>query len=210
MLLREEVTQFIHNMKPTNHIILFYDSSESKRRILNTYIADGLENKKGALYVCTEETPNEIRTSLEAYGIDVKESEDSGKLMIKYYDPFYIENNEVNPIKIINKWQEIFSEMNKRGLGLRGTGEMSCFFKHEKIRELMRYEYALHKVLPIPIEAICAYYVPIVVNTGYTDMIMPLIRAHGGAIFTTEKGTMIVEPDSIEDYDVEKLLDITI
>lgn len=51
---------------------------------------------------------------------------------------------------------------------------------------------------------------PIVVNTGYADMIMPLILAHGGAIFATEKGTMIVEPDAIEDYEAEELLDIKI
>ena len=46
MLLSEEVSSFIHNMKPTNHIILFYDTPESKRDILNTYIANGLENER--------------------------------------------------------------------------------------------------------------------------------------------------------------------
>jgi hypothetical protein len=210
MLVSEEVTEFIHNMEPTNHVILFYDSPESKRRILNTYIGDGLLNEKGALYVCSEETPDQIRKGFASSGIDVKENEGSGKLIIKYYDPFYIENGQVDPLKIINKWHEILAGMNEKGLGLRGTGEMSCFFRHEKVRELMRYEYALHRVLPIQMEAICAYSVPTVVNTGYTDMIMPLIRAHGGAIFTTESGTMIVEPEAIEDYEVERLLDIKI
>jgi len=210
MLVRDEVTEFIHNMEPTNHVILFYDSLESKRRILNTYIANGLENEKGALYVCSEETPDQIRESLEASGVDVEENESSGKLMIKFYDPFYIENGNVEPLKVINKWQDILEGMNEKGLGLRGTGEMSCFFRHGKVRELMRYEYALHRVLPIQMEAICAYSVPTVVNTGYTDMIMPLIRAHAGAIFTTDSGTMIVEPDAIEDNEVEKLLDIKI
>jgi len=210
MLGSDEVTEFIHNMEPTNHVILFYDSRESKRRILNTYIADGLDNRKGALYVCSEETPDQIRESLEASGVDVAENEGSGKLLIKYYDPFYIENGQVDPLKIINKWHGILAEMDRKGLGLRGTGEMSCFIKHGKVRELMRYEYALHRVLPIQMEAICAYSVPAVVNSGYTDMIMPLIRAHGEAIFTTDSGTMIVEPKAIEDFDVEKLLDIKI
>ncbi len=210
MLVSDEVTEFIQNMKPTNHVILFYDSPESKRQILNTYIAHGLENEKGALYICSEETPDQIRQGLEASGVDVEENESSGRLMIKYYDPFYIENGNVEPLKVINKWHVILAEMNQMGLGLRGTGEMSCFFRHEKVRELMRYEYALHRVLPIQMEAICAYSVPTVVNAGYADMIMPLIRAHGGAIFTTEKGAMIVEPDAIEDYEVERLLDIKI
>jgi hypothetical protein len=129
MLVSVEVAEFIHNMEPTNHVILFYDSPESKRRILNTYIADGLENEKGALYVCSEETPDQIREGFEASGIDVVENESSGKLMIKYYDPFYIENGDVDSLKVINKWHEILAEMNRMGLGLRGTGGDVLFFQ---------------------------------------------------------------------------------
>ncbi len=122
--------------------------------------------------------PGQIREGFEASGVDVEENEGSGKLMIKYYDPFYIENGSWEPLKVINKWHGVLAEMNGKGWGLRGTGEMSCFFRHEMVRDLVRYEYALHRVLPIQMEAICAYSVPIVVNTGYADMIMPLIRAH--------------------------------
>ena len=210
MLISEEITEFIRNMEPTNHVILFYDSPESKRRILNTYIADGLENGKGVLYVCSEETPDQIRDGLNSFGIDVEKSTIEGRLLIKSYDPFYIKKGVVDPLRIINQWQEIYAEMEKKGLGLRVTGETSCFFREGKVRDLMRYEYALHRVLSIPMEAICTYSIPTIVSTGYTDTIMPLIRAHGGAIFITGSGTMIVEPDAIEDHEVEKLLDIKI
>ena len=210
MLVSEEITKYIHNMEPTNHVILFYDSLESKRKILNAYILDGLKNRKGVLYVCSEETPIQIRDGLKSFGIDVEENISMGRLLIKSYDPFYIDNGDVDPLRIINQWQEIYEEMKKKGLGLRVTGETSCFYNEGKVRDLMRYEYALHRVLPIPMEAICAYSVPNIVKTGYTDTIMPLIRAHGGAIFITNSGTMIVEPDTIEDYEVENLLDIKI
>ena len=210
MLLGEEVSSFIHNMKPTNHIILFYDTIESKREILSTYIADGLKNEKGVVYVCSDESTDQVRLGLESNGIKVRENERSGRLFIKSYDPFYIENGTVDPLRIINRWHEIFSEMKGRGLGLRVTGETSCFFKEGKVRDLLRYEYALHRVLSIPMEAICAYSVPAIVNTGYTEMIMPLIRAHGGAIFTAGGGTMIVEPEEVEKTDVEELLRIEI
>ncbi|MGD2142732.1 MAG: MEDS domain-containing protein [Candidatus Bathyarchaeota archaeon] len=210
MLLNDEVTSFIHDMEPTNHIILFYDTKKSKRNILNTYIADGLENEKGGLYVCYEETPDQIRTGMKSFGIDVDKNEKSGKLQIQYYDPFYIENGIVDPLKIINHWQNIYGKMKELGFGLRGTGELSCFFDEGKVRELLHYEYALHRVLSIPMEAICAYSVPTIVKTGYTEMIMPLIRAHGGAIFTAEGGTMIVEPEEVEKTDVEELLKIQI
>jgi hypothetical protein len=78
------------------------------------------------------------------------------------------------------------------------------------VRELLRYEYALHKVLAIPMEAVCAYNLKIIIDTGYTDIIMPIIRAHGKAIFATDDGFVILEPRDIEDTDVEKLLNIEI
>ena len=49
-----------------------------------------------------------------------------------------------------------------------------------------------------------------IVETGYTEVIMPLIRAHGKAVFTAEGGTMILEPENVEDTDIERLLEIKI
>ena len=210
MILTDEIKEYIRDLHPTNHVILFYDTLESKRRILKEYIADGLENNKGILYVCSEETREQIREWMRSEGIDTKGNEETGRLQIKYYDQWYIENGTVEPLRIINRWREAHAAMEEMGLGLRVTGETSCFFDEGKVRELLRYEYALHRVLSIPIEAICAYNVPKIVNTGYTDMIMPLIRAHGGAIFTAGGGTMIVEPEEVEKTDVEELLKIKI
>ena len=87
---------------------------------------------------------------------------------------------------------------------------MSCFFREGKVRELLRYEYALHKVLFMPIDAICAYNLKTIVETGYTDVIMPLVRAHGKAVFTAEGGIMVLEPENLEDTDIERLLEIKI
>jgi hypothetical protein len=87
---------------------------------------------------------------------------------------------------------------------------MSCFFREEKVRELLRYEYALHKVLSIPMEAVCAYNLKTIVETGHTEVIMPLVRAHGKAMFTAEGGTMVLEPENVEEKDVERLLKIKI
>ena len=94
--------------------------------------------------------------------------------------------------------------------GLCAAGEMACFFKHNKVRELLRYEYALQRMLKIPIEALCAYSVPTIVNTGNTEIIMPLVRAHGWAIFTGPGGNRLYKPENVEDLDIEKLLQIKI
>lgn len=92
---------------------------------------------------------------------------------------------QAESIKIITHWNEAYNRFSGRGLGIWVTGETSCFFRKNMVRELLRYEYALHKILAILMEAICAYDLMTIVDTGYKDMIMPLVRAHGKAIFAS-------------------------
>jgi len=47
-------------------------------------------------------------------------------------------------------------------------------------------------------------------ETGYEDVIMPLIRAHGKDLFLAHGGSIVIEPQEVEDTDVEKLLDVKI
>lgn len=201
---------FIEGIDTTDHVLLFYDGQESKRNILYTYLAKGLKQGKGVVYVYTEETPEDIFTGLTQQGIDVEPNLSSGNILTLRYDEFYIVDGEAEALRILNRWHELSRHFQSKGLGLRVTGETSCFFREGKVRELLRYEYALKKVLTVPMGAICAYNLKTIVETGYTDMIMPLVRAHGKAVFTAEGGTMILEPENIEDTDIERLLDIKI
>jgi hypothetical protein len=210
MLISKELETFFQDIEPYNHFILFYDTQESKRNILFRFLADGLKNGRGAVYICSDEGPEKVLKNMESFGIDVETQAEAGMLLIRNFDEWYIEKGRVEPIRIITRWNKAFDQFSGRGLGMRVVGETSCFFRQGLVRELMRYEYALHKVLTIPMEAICAYNLKTIVDTGHTDMIMPFIRAHGKAIFTTEGGSMIFEPEKIEDTDVEKLLDIEI
>jgi hypothetical protein len=210
MLISKELETFFQDIEPYNHFILFYDTQESKRNILFRFLADGLKNGRGAVYICSDEGPEKVLKNMESFGIDVETQAEAGMLLIRNFDEWYIEKGRVEPIRIITRWNNAFDQFSGRGLGMRVVGETSCFFRQGLVRELMRYEYALHKVLTIPMEAICAYNLKTIVDTGHTDMIMPFIRAHGKAIFTTEGGSMIFEPEKIEDTDVEKLLDIEI
>ena len=158
----------------------------------------------------TEETPQDIHLGLASHGIDVEPNLASGSILTPRYDEFYIVDGEAEALRILNKWHQTKSIFESKGLGLRAVGEMSCFFREGKVRELLRYEYALHKVLFMPIDAICAYNLKTIVETGYTDVIMPLVRAHGKAVFTAEGGIMVLEPENVEDTDIERLLKIKI
>lgn len=206
----EETISFVKNMKTTDHVILFYDTLDNKYEILFNFVAAGLAKRNGTAYICSEETPTQIRAEMEAFGIGAKKVEKEDILMILNYDKFYIENGQVEHLKILAHLKEIYEKFRKKDLGFRATGEMKGFFTHNKVKELLRYEYALHKALAIPAEAICAYSIPIIINTGYTEVIMPLIRAHGWSIFTGPAGSTVCESENVEDTDIEKLLQIDI
>ena len=209
-MIADELIYFVKNIKPTDHIILLYDTLENKRKVLFNFLGNGLRKRKGAVYICSEETPQKIRSEMTAFHVDVGRKEKEGTMIIRNYDEWYIRNGQVECLKILASWREIYEEFRAKGLGLRGTGETACFFKHNKVRELLRYEYACHRVFDIPMEAICAYNIHAVVDSGYSEVIMPLVRAHGWAIFTGPGGSMIYEPGNVEDYDVERLLQIRI
>ena len=210
MLINEELSTYIRAIKPTNHIILFYDTIESKMKILTRFLAEGNAKGRGMIYVCADEPPFQVRKGLRANGFDVDSADEAGNFQLISYERWYIDEGKAEPFKIINRWKEAYRGFNERDMGMRVTGEVSCFFKQGLVRELLRYEYALHRILDIPMEALCAYNVQTIVNTGYTELIMPLVRAHGGAIFASQSGSMILEPENVEDEDVEKLLDIKI
>jgi hypothetical protein len=208
MLSTQEVDRFIQGVDTTDHVLLFYDTQESKRRILYRYLAEGLKQGKGIVFVHSEETPQDIHRGLAGHGIDVEPNLASGNILTPRYDEFYIVDGKAEPLRILNKWHEISNAFKSKGLGLRAAGEISCFFREGKVRELLRYEYALHKVLSIPMDAICAYNLKTIVETGHTEIIMPLVRAHGKAMFTAEGGTMVLEPENVEEKDIERLLEI--
>jgi hypothetical protein len=210
MQLNEGLRIFIRDIKPTDHIVLFYDNAEAKRSIVYNYLAEGLEKGRGIVYVCGEETPKDVREGLASLGVDVEPNERSENILIKTYEGWYLENNTVDSLKIINKWNDTAKKFSERGLGTRVSGEVSKFFQEGRVRELLRYEYALHKVMTIPMETLCSYDLNSIVQTGYTDMIMPIVRAHGKAIFASKGGNVIIEPEIIEDTDVEKLLEIKV
>jgi hypothetical protein len=210
MLSTQEIDRFIQGVDTTDHVLLFYDTQEIKRRILNRYLAEGLKQGKGIVFVYTEETPQDIHLGLASHGIDVEPNLASGSILTPRYDEFYIVDGEAEALRILSKWHQTKNIFQSKGLGLRAVGEMSCFFREGKVRELLRYEYALHKVLFMPMDAICAYNLKTIVETGYTDVIMPLVRAHGKAVFTAEGGIMVLEPENLEDTDIERLLEIKI
>lgn len=199
------VNEFLSRFDPGSHVVLFYNDKKSKHDLLFTHLKFG-ENSQGLAYVCSEETPSMIRQEMQSFGLDTITVHGTSKLMISNYDEIYIVNGEVDIPTIIGKFAWMADACRNRGLtGLRAAAEMSCFFKHGKIEELVAYEKALHKRLMFKAEGICAYNITEISSQGYLDVVMPLVRAHDPVIFATPNGYLIMKPSKVGNKQIEQM-----
>ena len=182
----EKLMRLVSQLKPTEHAIFVYDSLEAKHNFLFSYIRCGLENGEAAVYVCSEESPSQIRDAMKRFGIEVEEHERIGALNVLPYTDVYIVNGRFSIPSTIGLWNRFYKEALAKGFrGLRVTGETACFFEHNLIRELVEYEEALHRVLEIPIVGVCAYNANMFRRTeGAVNLYNVLARAHSTVLFT--------------------------
>ena len=181
----DKLARVLKGLKPRDHAILVYNSPEVKREALFTYIRYGLERGEAAKYVCSEETPSEIRKAMRSFGVNVEEYEKTGALDVLHYTSIYIRDGKFTIPDVMNSWDNYYREAIAMGFkGLRVTGEMSCFIEHKLVRELLEYEQALHTTLDIPITAICAYNSQALGRIDNPiDVYSELVKAHGKLLF---------------------------
>lgn len=189
---KSEALGFVRQMKPKDHVVLFYSDPKDKHQVLFAYLKVGLENGEAGAYVAGDETSNEIRKSMKQFGIEVDRHEREGALRIIDYEDWFIIGGKFDLVRTMSLLMELYEEVKTKGFrGLRFTGEMACFFKHELVKELVDYEESLHRVLEVPITVICAYNSDMATKYGNGELYFDLIKAHGAVIFTGSKGGVI-------------------
>ena len=183
---REKVMGFMEQLRPTNHLIFVYDNPEAKYNVLFNYLKVGLEKGEAGVYVASDEKPSQIRKAMKKFGIDLEKYERTGALHILGYEDVYTEDGEFSIATTMNSWSELYNRALKNGLkGLRVTGETAWFFERGLIQELIEYEKSLHRILDIPMVAICAYNANMLNRSkDPINLFNELARAHGTALFT--------------------------
>lgn len=180
--MNSHVLDFVKNIQGGEHVISLYASLEEKREILFIFLEAGFERGEGAVYISGQETPTQIRESMKAFGINLDSLERDGALKIAPYDQWYIIDGKVNISNISALWQKAYTEAVESGLhGLRVCGEMTCFFKNEKEKELLAYENQCRRKMNIPITALCAYDINDIrsLNSGF---LLDLIKVHEAVV----------------------------
>ena len=185
---KAEILDFVKTMRAKDHSILFYANRRDKREVLFTYLKAGLDAGEAAIYVASDESPDQIRQAMKDFGLNVDHYEKTQALRIVDYREWYIIEGEFDIGRTFSLWERSLREALARGFkGLRVAGEMSCFFRHHMLNELVVYERALHREPEIPMEAICAYDDSVVLRgveeDRYLRLYLDLITAHGTILF---------------------------
>lgn len=210
-MLDSHITEFLSDFRRGTHAILFYDTPENKQEVLFHHLKYGHDGNEGLAYVCSEETPQQIRTGMKKFGMDADNMRSRNRLVIDNYDSVYIVNGEVNIARIATQFKGLSERYLASGLnGLRCSAEMSCFFKHNMVKELIDYEYAMHRRLSIPAEGICAYNVRELTERNQLGIVMDLVRAHDPVLFTGPMGNLLLKPEKVKKEDIEKTMQIRI
>jgi hypothetical protein len=203
------VSQFLSDYRRGTHAIVFYHSQETKHQVLFSHLKFGEQSNQGLVYVCSEENPLQIKSEMREFGIDVDQLSERNRLIVNNYDRVYIVDGKVDVPSIIQTFSKVSMKYARMGLeGMRAAAEMSCFFKHGKVQDLLRYEEALHRKLEFPAEGVCAYNIFDLIEAGQLHTIMQLAKAHSPVIFAGPKQSLLVEPDRLEPQQVERAMEI--
>ena len=95
-MLDNQITEFLADFKRGTHAVLFYDTAENKREVLFNHLKYGHDGNEGLTYVCSEESPQQIRNEMKQFGIDADNMRWRNRLTINNYDSVYIVNGKVN------------------------------------------------------------------------------------------------------------------
>ena len=178
----DKTLNYVRNLEVGNHGTFFYRSPHEKHEVLFNFLQAGFQKGEGAIYIASQETSKQIRSHMEDFGLNVKSLERDGVLKIVDYYDWYIIDGEVNTSHITELGLRVFDEAAEIGLkGVRGCGEVACFFEHGKEKELMEYELMIGRELDFPVTALCAYDVNHA-NSLEEKLFFSLIKAHGPVV----------------------------
>jgi hypothetical protein len=204
-MISHDVRKKLDGLPPGTHAVAVYDSEERKEDVLFTHLKLG-GKYDGLVYVCSDESPGEAEVAMKRFGLDVEEREKEGTLSVRNHDEVYIVNGKVDSPKIIKGFSDLAYDYSSRGYGMRAAAEMSCFFDHRLVDELVSYEQDLHRRFSFPAFGLCGYNLVKMYNSGNLDVLWPILRAHGVVIMTGPNGSFALEPEEIELKDVEKTM----
>lgn len=134
-----------------HHYLILYSNIESMRKVYASYIKKQMEEQPDSvvLFLSYYDTKENIRTILQSNGIQVKEQEKTGSIII--LDIVKVLDNPFFEIPDIERLRELTRKLENqfKDKTIFVIADMSVFHHLNKTSELLEYEKNLHKDIKI-------------------------------------------------------------
>jgi hypothetical protein len=196
--------EFVRNLKAGEHGCMFFVSEEDFKNVQFEFVKSGLEQNWGVVCATATEIPDQVRTRMKHYGIDVQKYETNESLVILRGEDLY--KDPENPD--LQAWTsaarsvcEGFMAKGKRGV--RIAADLSSYFLSKGLtKQWFQLEYALERKFATPLTVICGYDARLIPASKDLDIIeyyklvnreqRDYVDAHSFAIYSNNNKTMIL------------------
>ena len=171
----QQAVEYVRTLTAHDHAVAFYDKPEEKWRLISNHLSNG----SSALYVCYFEAPDQVRESLEEYGVDVRRAEKHGRFRILELGE-HVRNERFDDIASELKF--VYAQLAEKSDLVRAAADSTFTVKNGYAAELLRYERWIGRTLGLPIAGLCAYDAEGAAGVG-DEFFLELLRLHNHAIF---------------------------
>lgn len=147
----EEISVSLVSVPIGHHYLILYSSLEVMRKVYSKYIKVQIENAPNSVIALLPyyDSTDKVRELLESMGINVKENERRGTLIIVDIENVitnpYFKGPDIERLRQFTK--ELDNKHNDKTIFV--VADMSVFHHVKKVSELLEYERTLHKDLKV-------------------------------------------------------------
>lgn len=162
------IDEFFRNVDSGQHGCIFTISKADKQNMLFNFVKSGIKNNWGVVYATATESLEEIRKSMQSYGINTKlyEKGESAETNVDEFSLILVRGEEIykqatNPdienwLNVIQSISNLFTSKGKKGL--RVAADLSSYFISQGLWEQwQKLESSVERKLSLPISVLCAY-----------------------------------------------------
>lgn len=172
----------VAHMGPGDHYCGIYRTDEEKRAFVVDFVRDGVSRGEKVVYLVNVQTPEQLKVTLSAAGIDVDRLLETGQLQILSAIDTYLEEGEFDPDKMVELLRAETDKALAEGFpALRATGEMTWALAGERGSErLVEYEAMLNAFFPnSKCYGVCQYDL----RLFDSEMILDILHTHPHVLY---------------------------
>lgn len=149
--------RYIEQLTLSDHAFAVYTDEDFKRSIVFPFLKIGLARNSAAVYFVSEEKLDSEMLALERHGV-LLDGLPTGALTVTSNFEWYLQRGRAEAKTLLTNWTRLLeAKKQARFAGIYAAGEMAIFVDNGLSRELMEYEEALGRQLPVDVCGFCLY-----------------------------------------------------